>query len=290
MQGNVYIIGSMSVLSWERVEVRGYPFTEKNIPDGFWEHRVKEVTHPEFKAVYVLPTRDEAARFAAEKILEVVKNKPDAVLTLPSSNQGNSVLEQVVKLAQERKISFDQVHFFHLDEYYPITPDHPDSFRKNLREKIFTPLAIPAEHIHEIQADPGTDGNQVAAAYEKELANREVDLVLHPIGPDGHMAFDEAGTPRDSVTHLTTLSEKTIHRDHIIRKLNSPEHAITQGISTIMRAKNILFIDFSPDYKEDMKQALYGKIGEHNPSSWLRLIGPKVEVVMTQQIADHVIQ
>lgn len=279
----------MSVLSWERVEVRGYPFTEKGIPDGFWENRVKEYQHPELAAIYVLPTRDEAARFAAEKILEVVKNKPDAVLSLPSSNQGNSVLEQVVTQARERNISFDQVQFFHLDEYFPVNADHPDSFRKNLREKIFVPLAIPAEHIHEIVADPGTNGEEIAAAYEKLLNNVEVDLLLHPIGPDGHMGFNEAGTARDTVTHMAALSDKTTYRDRVLRHQDSPDHAITQGISTIMRAKKILFINFSPDYKEDMKQALYGKIGEHNPSSWLRLVGPKVEVVMTREIAAHAV-
>lgn len=279
----------MSVLSWERVEVRGYPFTKKNIPDGFWEHRVKEVPHADFKAIYVLPTREEAARFAAEKILETVKEKPDASLTLPSGQQGNDVLDTMVRLAKARNIPFDQVHFYHLDEYFPISPTNPESFRKNLRDRVYTPLEIPEAHIHEIHADPGSDGHAVAAAYEKLLTENQIDMLIHPIGPDGHMAFVEAGTPRDSLTHLARLSEKTVYRDRVTRGLDTPDSAITQGVSTIMRAKKILFIDFSPDYKEDMKEALYGPIGEHNPSSLLRTNGKNVEVILTQQIADHVL-
>lgn len=278
----------MSVLSWERVEVRGYPFTTKGIPDGFWEQRVQQHSHPELNAIYVLPTRQEAARFAAEKILETVKEKPDASLTLPSGQQGNDVLDVMVRLARERNISFNQVHFYHLDEYFPIAPTNPESFRKNLRDRVYTPLSIPADHIHEIGANPGADGKQVAAAYEKLLAENHIDLLLHPIGPDGHMAFAEAGTSRDSVTHLTDLSPKTLHRDRVIRKLDTPDKAITQGIATILRAKHILFINLSPDYKEDMKQALYGPIGEHNPSSLLRTNGKNVEAIFTQSIADHV--
>lgn len=261
----------------------------ENVPLGYWEGRVQELTHPELKSVFVLPTREEAARFTAEKILELVKDKPDAAITWPSGNQGNDVIDAVVKLSRERNISFEHVHCFHLDEYFPIAPDQPESFRKNLRERLFTPLNIPADHVHEIAADHGSDGNSVAEIYEKLLSDYDIDLVLHPIGPDGHMAFDEAGTPRDSVTHLTPLSEKTVHRDRVIRQLNSPDHAITQGIGTILRAKRILFVNFSPDYKEDMKQALFGPISEHNPSSLLRSAGDKVEVVITQEIANHVL-
>lgn len=277
----------MASISYERLEIHTFPSSEK-VPAGFFLNRVETVDHPELRAVFVLPTREEAARFAAEKILEVVKEKPDANITWPSGNQGNDVIDQVVKLAKERGVSFDRVHFFHLDEYFPIDPSQPESFRKNLRERLFAPLNVSPDRIHEIPANPGTDGHQVAAEYEKLLEEYPIDLVLHPIGPDGHMAFNEAGTPRDSVTHLTPLSEKTVYRDRVIRKLNSPDHAITQGIATILRAKRILFVNFSPDYKDDMKQALYGPIGEHNPSSLLRTQGHKVEAIVTREIADHI--
>lgn len=277
----------MTAISYERMEVHSIPSTER-VPLGFWEGRVRNVEHPEFRSVFVLPNRSEAARFAAEKILELVQSKPDAAIAWPSGNQGNDVIDEVVRLSSERGVSFKETHAFHLDEYFPIDAEAPESFRKNLRERLFGPLGIPADHIHEIAADPGTDGDKVAAEYEQLLTQYGIDLVLHPIGPDGHMAFDEAGTPRDSVTHLTPLSAKTVHRDRIIRKLNSPDHAITQGIRTIMNAKQILFINVSPDYKEDMKQALTGPIGEHNPSSLLRTEGKKVTVIMTEDIARHV--
>jgi len=276
----------MAMVSLERIEYHTLPSTE-GVPFGFWENRIKELPHPELSKVYVLPNRQEAARLAAEKILEVVENKPEAAISWPSGNQGNDVIDEVVRLSKERGVDFSQVQFFHLDEYFPIRADQPESFRRNLRERLFAPLNVPEEHIHEICADPGTDGNAVAADYEAQLAKQDIDLVLHPIGPDGHIAFDEAGTPRDSLTHLASLSDKTIHRDRVIRKLNSPDAAITQGIGTIKRAKKILFIDFSPDYAEDMKEALYGPIGEHNPSSLLREVGAKVEVITTQEIAAH---
>lgn len=199
------------------------------------------------------------------------------------------MLEKVVSLSKERDISFAQVQFFHLDEYFPIEPENQYSFRANLRDKIWNPLGIPQEHIHEITANPNSDGNIVASNYEAELAKIDIDLVLHPIGPDGHMGFNESGTPKDSLTHLTKLSEKTLYRDHVVRGQDSPDYAITQGIATIMRAKRILFIDFSSDYKDFMKDALYGPISESNPSSLLRTVGKNVEVITTNEIASHIL-
>lgn len=278
----------MTAISWERIEIHSLPDT-KNVPLGFWEGRVKEFEHPELKAIFVLPNRDEAARFTAEKALEVRAAKEDPVYTLPSSMQGNDVLRFWVKLAKERGISFDKAQFYHTDEYYPISPDDKESFRKNLWDTFYTPMGIAPSQVHEIQANPGTNGDNVASDYETKLANVTVDLLIHPIGPGGHMGFNESGTDKNSVTHLTQLSHETVHRDHVIRGRNTPDHAITQGIATMLRAKSILLIGLSEDYTPAIKEALYGPIGEQNPSSLLRTVGDKVEVVLTKEIADAVI-
>jgi len=260
----------MATISYERIEI----------------HFDQERT--ELKDIHILPTRDEAATFVAEKILAVVKEKPDAAISFPTGNQAKSVYEQLATLSKERGISFADVKAYQLDEYFPISADHPDSFRKYLREHVWAPLGIKPENIHEIPADPGSNGQQVATEYETLLAHQEIDLVIHPIGPGGHMGFNESGTPRHSLTHLAQLSPETIHRDQVERNQTSPDHAITQGIATILRANHILFINFDTKYQDDMKQALYGPISEQNPSSLLRTVGKKVTAVTTQEIANRV--
>lgn len=274
----------MTAFSYERFEVHTLPASE-HVPFGFWEGRVRERIHPELSAVFVLPDRKEAARFTAEKILEIVERKPDAAITWPSGNQGNNVIDEVVRLSRERGISFKDTHAFHLDEYYPIDPEAPESFRKNLRERLIGPMGIPEDHFHQIQANPGSDGDKIAADYERELLTYDMDVVLHPIGPGGHVGFNEKGAALDSVTHVEPLSEETVHRDRVKRHLNSPDHAITQGIASVLRAKKIFFIDFDPAYAPYMTEALFGEIGPQNPSSWLRKAGSKVEAVVTADVA-----
>lgn len=277
----------MSVISYERVEIHTLPSTE-GVPLGFWENRILELKNPELSHVYVLPTRDEAARLTAEMILEVVKQKPDAAISFPTGNQAKSVYEKLAKLAAERQVSFADVKAFHLDEYFPISADHPDSFRKYLRENVWTPLGINPANIHEIPADPGTNGEAVAAGYEALLAAQDIDLVLHPIGCGGHIGFNEKGTPKELPTHITALSPETVHRDQVVRKQTSPVHAITQGISTILKAKKIIFIDFDPQYKESMNEALNGPVSSDNPSSFLRTVGDKVTAIMTSDVGNAI--
>lgn len=274
----------MATISYERVELHLPPFAE-GVPAGFWENRIEKREHPELKALYILPARDEAARLAAEKILETVSQKPDAAISFPTGSQAKSVYDQLALLAKERDVSFAEVRAFHLDEYFPITADHPDSFRKYLRENVWEPLGLQPENIHEIPTDPGNNGHEVAAAYEALLNDTEIDLVFHPIGCGGHMGFNESGTPKDSATHLADLSGETIYRDQVIRKQSSPNQAITQGIATVLRAKHILFIDLDPGYKYVMRDALYGPVTEQNPSSLLRTEGHKVEAITTREIA-----
>lgn len=273
----------MTSIEFERIAIRSLPLTE-GVPLGFWEGRVKEVSHPELKNIYVLPTREEAARFAAEKILELVQEKPDAAISFPTGKQALSVYQELARLTKKRGVSFANVTAFHLDEYFPITSDHPDSFRKYLRENVWAPLGIKPENVHEIHADPGSDGNAVAASYEALLANQTIDLVLHPIGPGGHMGFNEKGTSKDSLTHLAPLAQETVYRDQVERGQTSPDHAITQGIATILRSNRVLFIDVDPKYKHEFQEALYGPITEQNPSSYLRSVGQKVEVITTNDI------
>lgn len=277
----------MTVVSYERYEIHTLPSTE-GVPLGFWENRVTELKHPELSHVFVLQSRDEAARMAAEMILDVVKAKPDAAISFPTGNQAKSVYEQLAKLARERNVSFANVQAFHLDEYFPIDKDHPDSFRKYLKENVWTPLGIHPTNIHEIMADPGTDGAKVAADYEALLSKTEIDLVLHPIGCGGHIGFNETGTPKELPTHVTKLSPETVHRDQVVRGQTSPDHAITQGISTMLKAKQIIYIDFDPQYKEAMDESLNGPISADNPSSFLRTVGDKVKVILTADIANAV--
>lgn len=100
-----------------------------------------------------------------------------------------------------------------------------------------------------------------------------VDIQLLGIGSDGHIAFNEPGTPFDSGTHITDLAESTIKDncrffDNDISKV--PTQAMTQGIGTIMKAKNILLIATGANKAQAVKDMIESPIDESCPASALQ--------------------
>ena len=81
--------------------------------------------------------------------------------------------------------------------------------------------------------------------YEEELAKHTVSIQVLGIGSDGHIAFNEPGTPFDSVTHVAELTEQTISDNARFfegDKSQVPTKAVTMGLASIMRAKKIILI------------------------------------------------
>ena len=93
------------------------------------------------------------------------------------------------------------------------------------------------------------------------------------IGSDGHIAFNEPGTPFDSGTHVCDLAESTIKDncrffDNDISKV--PTQAVTQGIGTIMKAKNILLIATGANKAQAVKDMIEGPVDVACPASILQ--------------------
>jgi len=88
---------------------------------------------------------------------------------------------------------------------------------------------VGTHHIPDANArDPGAECRR----YEGLIsAHGGIDLAVLGLGPNGHIAFNEPGTPFESATHVVTLSRETRLREAPrFGKLEEvPEKAITMG-------------------------------------------------------------
>jgi glucosamine-6-phosphate deaminase len=124
-----------------------------------------------------------------------------------------------------------------------ISEDHPNSYHYYMREHLFNHIDLLKERTH---LPNGAAGNiQDECERYEELLNQlgGVDIQLLGIGENGHIGFNEPGTPFDSTTHIVELKQST-------RKANArffsdfsevPTHAITMGISSIMKSRNSIW-------------------------------------------------
>jgi len=198
----------------------------------------------------------------AKRIIELVKRKPNAVLGLATGSSPLGIYKQIILSYQQGHVSFKDVKTFNLDEYIGLE-NQKDSYRHFMDLNLFDHIDIQRENIH--FPDP-----QDPDAYDIVLEDNPIDLQLLGIGADGHIGFNEPGTPFSSLTHIATLAEKT-RKDNarfFLSLSEVPSKAVTMGLSTIFKAKEIVLVATGPNKAEAIKEMM-NRESENCPASIL---------------------
>lgn len=218
----------------------------------------------------------QAARFIAQKILA----KPNLVLALPTGNTPLGLYCELVRMFKEGLIDFSKVTVFNLDEYLGLPPQHPQSFRSYMQQYFWDHVNLRPESRYipsSLPEDPETE----CSRYEQLIASYGgLDLAVLGIGENGHIAFNEPGTPFESLTHIARLSPETRARE--ASKFGGldkvPTHAITMGIKTIMHAREILLLASGEEKATVLSRSLKGPVTPETPASILQL-HPKLTII-----------
>ncbi len=226
----------------------------------------------------------EAARIVAHQVLA----KPESVLGLPTGDTPTMMYEELVNMYKLGLLDFSRVVTFNLDEYYGLSPDHPQSYHRYMRENLFDHVNATNENIH-IPDGRTKDAKSACKSYQEDLSRYgKIDLQVLGIGPNGHIGFNEPGTDWGMTVGLVRLSDTT--RNRVAPRFggikNVPVHAITMGIKTIMRSKKILLLASGKAKAIPTKRAIEGPITEAVPASVLQL-HPDVTVILDQEAASQ---
>ncbi len=219
--------------------------------------------------VIVLKDYDEVSQKAFEVMKEVISAKKDAVLGLATGSSPIGLYQRMIKDHEENGTSYAACQSFNLDEYVGLPRDHAESYYTFMHENLFKGLDMKEENIHL----PYGNTKEDCEAYEKAMEHVTVDIQVLGIGANGHIGFNEPGTPFTEETHIVTLTEKTRQDnarffDNDIQQV--PTHAITMGIATIMKAKKILLVAAGANKADAVKAMVDGKPDENWPASVLQ--------------------
>src|ERR1700709_107543 len=252
-----------------------------------------EETRYEKLPVTVYDNQHEASVAVAQRIAKLIKSKTakgeKAVLGLATGVTPIGVYAELVRLHKEEGLSFKNVITFNLDEYYPMQPDAAQSYVTFMNENLFSHVDIDKANVH--IPDGTLDQDAVAAFcldYEKKIsALGGLDLQILGIGRTGHIGFNEPGSAPNSGTRLVTLDGLT--RNDASRdfggKQNVPTKAITMGIGTIFKAREIILMAWSLKKAPIIKKAVEGEISGEVPATYLQL-SDNVEFVLDEPAAS----
>jgi len=252
-----------------------------------------EETRYEKLPLTVYPNQKEASRHVAQRIAGLIKSKQEigkpAVLGLATGVTPVGVYQELVRLHKEEGLSFKNVITFNLDEYYPMQPDAAQSYVTFMNENLFNHIDIEQSNVH---IPNGTLDKEAVAAfcmdYEHKIEDLGgLDLQILGIGRTGHIGFNEPGSAPNSGTRLVTLDDLT--RSDASRdfggKENVPTKAITMGIGTIFKAREIILMAWSQRKAAIIKKAVEGEISSDVPATYLQL-SDHVEFVLDEGAAS----
>jgi glucosamine-6-phosphate deaminase len=253
-----------------------------------------EETRFEKLAVKVYTDKNTASKVVAKRIAELIKSKQQlgekAVLGLATGVTPTAVYSELVRLHWEENLSFKNVITFNLDEYYPMRPISAQSYVTFMNENLFDHIDIDPANIH---IPDGTlsldDVASFCLDYEKKItALGGLDLQILGIGRTGHIGFNEPGSAPNSGTRLVTLDDLT--RSDASRdfggKENVPTKAITMGIGTIFKAREIILMAWSQKKAQIIKKAIEGEISADVPATYLQL-SDNVEFILDEGAASE---
>lgn len=226
--------------------------------------------------VNVLDDAEEVGRALAQRVVQTLRAKADAVLGLASGRSPIDGYAELRRLRGEGGADFSQASTFNLDEFAGISGDDPGSFQRFMHRHLFDGINLQPSRIHFLNgAAPDLDTE--CERYEQAIrAAGGIDLQILGIGSNGHIGFNEPGDDLSVRTHRVTLAESS-RRDNAALfggdASRVPKEALSMGIGTILLARRIVLVATGEKKAECIRAALDGRISTRVPASLLQIHG-----------------
>ena len=213
---------------------------------------------------------ESAAAAVADRLRNAIAERGSANVIFAT---GVSQYEFLAGLRRVKGVQWPAVTAFHLDEYLDMSDQHPASFRRYLRERLFDHL--PFGTVHLLQGD-AADADEECRRYTALLEGKIIDVACIGIGENGHLAFNDppADFNTPSLVNVVELDEacrrQQVGEGHFATLGDAPRRALSLSVPAILRSHVISCV--VPDIRkaEAVRCTLEGPISPQCPGSALR--------------------
>ena len=223
----------------------------------------------------IFPTAAEGAQRAADMVVKAINNhKVDGlfVLGLSTGRTPLGLYTELVNRYKAGEVSFKNVEVYSLDEFYPMTPENPQSRNHRVYEDFLKYVDIEPKNVHFPDGTvPREQVNEYCNKYE-QMVRGKVDLMIMGVGELGQVGFNEPGTYSKSTTRLVQLSynSRRTQNKFFSNPNDVPKTAITMGMDTIMSAKKVVLMMWGEEKTTIVKELIEGSVSENYPATYLQ--------------------
>jgi glucosamine-6-phosphate deaminase len=221
--------------------------------------------------VVIVEDQEALGRGAASLVVAGVRADPGLVLGVATGSSPVTTYRALVG-ARRDGLDFSRVRCVALDEYVGIPESDPASYHSFVRREIARPLGIRPENLL-VPDGNAPDPTAACAAFEDAVrALGGVGIQLLGIGRNGHVGFNEPGSPFESRTRVARLSQTTRadNARFFDRPDDVPTHCLTQGLGTILDAARLVLVASGSPKADAVAAAVEGPVTEACPASVLR--------------------
>ena len=225
----------------------------------------------------------EGARFITRQALK----KPDSCFGVATGNTTRNMYILAAELQKELVIDYSLCKTCNLDEYVGIPAENRLSCRYRIDEVLLKKINIKYENTYVPDGLCNPPEKELEIFREKIEAFGGIDLLVLSIGTNGHIAFNEPGTPFDTSFRIAPISENT-QKDKAAffgGRENVPKFGITMGIRDIMMSRQILLTAKGRGKADVIRQIVMGPMTTDLPASVLR-VHPDLVMLIDKEAAS----
>ena len=208
------------------------------------------------------------ANEGGKKAFEIIKDGMENGVKVLALATG-STPETLYKEMTTSDLDFSDMTSVNLDEYVGLDGSDDQSYRYFMNDHLFNKKPFKETFVPNGKAE---DLEAECKRYDEVIAEHPLDLQVLGIGRNGHIGFNEPGTPFDVTTHVVELTESTIeaNKRYFDKVEDVPTHALSMGIGSIMQSKKILLMAFGTDKADAIKGMIDGEVTVDLPASVLQ--------------------
>ena len=226
---------------------------------------------------------------ASLRIINQIIEKPNSVIGLSTGRTTGNMHRMVVESYRRTPFDISRVTFFGLDEVMNVPRTYAGACYTMLKTEIIESLGIDEAQFLMLPTE-SNNWDADCRSFVNRLEQRGgIDLLMLGLGENGHLGFNQPGTPFESVAHTAQMNEELETR--IRKETQTPANitlgGVTLGIRDIMHARSIVLVAKGTNKAEIVRKMLYGPVTTDVPASVLQL-HPHCEFLLDDAAAKYV--
>ena len=220
-------------------------------------------------------------------LADTISCHPNAVVGLSTGRTTGDIHRTFVRLCRESGLDCSHVTFFGVDEVAGVPREYDGACYTMLKNELIDPLGIPEDRFLMLPV-ASDDFERDCREFTAELRRRGgVDLLFLGLGENGHLGFNQPGSPFGAGARLSLMYPELEQR--IRRETGTPDDrvlgGVTLGLKDIMHARRLILAAKGLSKAAIVQKMIEGPVTEEVPASVLQL-HPDCIVLLDREAAS----